>query len=370
MTDGEDRKYLMFLHRVDGLGHKSLQKIIASGVSPKRIWQEFPSEVLLPIFGQGAFLKVVENWRETRTKFDEEGFEKQIQKQGVKVLFKSDKEYPSLLKQIYNSPEILYVRGTLEDRPVPLAFLGTRKYSMYGKQVAEMLLEGLADMEDVAVISGMALGIDGIVHRAALANNLYTVAVLGGGIFDDMLYPKSHTSLAHKILENGGAVISEFPPDTLPRTEYFPMRNRVVSGMSKGVLVVEAPLKSGSLITTNFALEQNRDVLAVPGNIDNPNAQGCNYLIKKGAILVDNVDVVLEEYGLQKVDMDSQLASQGLSEMEKSVVEALRKQSASTDILSNMTGIESTILMATVSLMELKGLVTKRGNEYCLSRNL
>jgi DNA processing protein len=211
----------------------------------------------------------------------------------AKIISLSDPEYPSRLKEIYDPPVILFVKGSVEVLAQPgIAMVGTRHPTPYGSGMAERLSTDLA-ARGLVIISGMARGIDTMSHRGAIAAKGKTIAVLGTGI--DVMYPKENTRLAEQIVALGGALISEFPVGTFPAPQNFPIRNRIISGLSAGVLVVEAAEYSGTRITSRLALEQNRDVYAVPGNVTNKNSWGPNTLIKQGAKLVATWEDVWEE---------------------------------------------------------------------------
>ncbi len=212
---------------------------------------------------------------------------------GAKIISLSDPEYPSRLKEIYDPPVVMFVRGSVEVLAQPgIAMVGTRHPTPYGSGMAERLSTDLA-ARGLVVISGLARGIDTASHRGAVAAKGKTVAVLGTGI--DVMYPRENTRLAEQIVAFGGALITEFPVGTSPTPQNFPIRNRIISGMSAGVLVVEAAEYSGTRITSRCALEQNRDVYAVPGNVTNKNSWGPNTLIKQGAKLVATWEDVWEE---------------------------------------------------------------------------
>ncbi|MBZ5663773.1 MAG: DNA-processing protein DprA [Acidobacteriia bacterium] len=212
---------------------------------------------------------------------------------GAKLISLSDPEYPARLKEIYDPPVILFVKGSIEVLSQPgIAMVGTRHPTPYGSGMAERLSTDLA-ARGLVIISGLARGVDTSSHRGAVAARGKTVAVLGTGI--DVMYPKENTRLAEQIVALGGALISEFPVGTSPTPQNFPIRNRIISGMSAGVLVVEAAEYSGTRITSRCALEQNRDVYAVPGNVTNKNSWGPNTLIKQGAKLVATWEDVWEE---------------------------------------------------------------------------
>ncbi len=179
---------------------------------------------------------------------------------------KNHGEYPEILKHIHNPPENLYIRGGLQNGLLPIAIVGSRKMSTYGKQAVEFIVSGLQGFS-VSIISGLAFGVDAQAHQSALQHGIHTVAVLGSGIDDQSIYPRANRGLANEILSSGGAIISEYPEGTKALDYHFPNRNRIISGISKCIIIIEADFKSGSLITAKFALEQNRDVFAVPGSI-------------------------------------------------------------------------------------------------------
>ncbi len=228
---------------------------------------------------------------------------------GAKIISLSDPEYPSRLKEIYDPPVILFVKGSVEVLAQPgIAMVGTRHPTPYGSGMAERLSSDLA-ARGLVIVSGMARGIDTMSHRGAIAAKGKTVAVLGTGI--DVMYPKENTRLAEQVVALGGALITEFPVGTFPAPQNFSIRNRIISGMSAGVLVVEAAEYSGTRITSRLALEQNRDVYAVPGNVTNKNSWGPNTLIKQGAKLVATWEDVWEE-----LPTDVQLALSALQQNE------------------------------------------------------
>ena len=220
---------------------------------------------------------------------------------GIKIIKKSSKEYPKILKEISNAPKQLYARGELpKNHDMNFAIVGTRAASEYGKTLAFKIAKELSEL-GFNIVSGLALGIDTQAHLGALAGNGKTIAVLGSGIDDASIFPKENLKLVKTIVDSGGAVISEYEPNAKSEIWYFPERNRIVSGLSKGVLVVEAPEKSGALITARLALEQNREVFAVPGSVFSKNSIGANNLIKSGAKMVTSIDDILEEINLTEL---------------------------------------------------------------------
>ena len=219
-----------------------------------------------------------------------------MERHKIKIISIQDKLYPTLLKTIYGAPIVIYIRGDEKILNDPcLAIVGCRKASIYGKKVAKDFAYNLSK-DGFTIVSGLAKGIDSCAHIGTIEARRKTIAVLGNGL--DTIYPKENLKLSEKILEYGGAIISEYPLGTEPKKENFPARNRIISGLSNGILVVEAKEKSGTLITTDFALDQGRDVFVIPGNIDSENSFGTNELIKQGAKLVTNCEEIVEEYQL------------------------------------------------------------------------
>jgi len=209
----------------------------------------------------------------------------------------TDKDYPEALRKISNPPPTLYVRGNLFPDERCFAIVGTRQSSAYGKQIALQISKDLTEA-GLTIVSGLAPGIDTFAHKAVIEKDKRTIAVLGTGLDEKYIYPKENIWLAKKILESNGCLVSEYPPETPASKLTFPQRNRIISGLSLGVLIVEAKKKSGSLITANWAKNQGRKIFAIPGSIDSPNSKGPNYLIKKGAILTESANDILKELNL------------------------------------------------------------------------
>jgi len=219
-----------------------------------------------------------------------------IKKQKIDFIISSDNKYPDLLKEISYSPSSLYIKGEIPEEMPCIAIVGTRKISAYGKLVTEKLVQELVRYNFI-IVSGLAYGIDTIAHETALKNQGKTIAVLGSGL--NNIYPYSNKRLSQEITKHG-ALISEYPLDTPALKSYFPWRNRIISGLSLATVVIEAPEKSGALITAQFALEQNREVFAIPGSIFNKNSIGTNNLIKQGAKLVFQIEDIFENHGGKK----------------------------------------------------------------------
>lgn len=245
-------------------------------------------------------LKAISFFNKHRNEWNEELEAKKLQDSGINLISLVDADYPLLLKEIYDPPVGLYVRGSLIANDLSVAFVGSRKASPYGRTATQALVRPLASL-DLTIVSGLAYGIDAEAHKAALAVQGRTVAVLGGGIDNLTLYPRAHRGLANQIIEQGGAIISEYPPGTEPRPEFFPQRNRLVAGVSQVIVVIEAAKESGALITARVALAENREVFAVPGPINSSVSQGTNNLLKEGAAPATEAQDILESLTLKKV---------------------------------------------------------------------
>ena len=266
---------------------------------------------------------------------------------------------PSLLREIPDAPEKLFIRGELPNETYKLlTIVGSRKYTPYGKQVCEKLIQGLKGYP-VCIVSGLALGIDGIAHKSALHSGLPTVAVPGSGLSDRVLYPKTHFQLASDILKNGGALLSEFEPEHKARPENFPQRNRVMAGMSHAVLVIEAELRSGTLITSRLAVEYNRDVCTVPGPIHSDTAEGPHLLIRNGATLIRSSADILEVLGIEE-KLETSTEDTILGPRESHVRALLIDRPLRRDELIAQLGISVSEANMLLSSLELKGLITEQ----------
>jgi DNA processing protein len=271
-----------------------------------------------------------------------------------------DPLYPYLLKQIYDPPLVIFVQGNKKLlNQSQLAIVGSRSASVNGREMAFQLAQQLAEI-GLIVTSGLALGIDAEAHKGALTSDASTIAVVATGL--DKVYPARHRSLAQQIISHHGAIISEFLPGTLPKAGHFPKRNRIISGLSIGVLVVEAALKSGSLITARCALEQNRDVFSIPSTISNPQAKGCHWLIKQGAKLVEEVADIVEE--LTFVTKSQEIVNKDIDQ--KSINKSLPVDELLASVGFEITPVDKVVsrsklpieeVLTRLTLLELSGLV-------------
>ncbi|OGN17893.1 MAG: DNA protecting protein DprA [Candidatus Yanofskybacteria bacterium RIFCSPHIGHO2_02_FULL_50_12] len=266
--------------------------------------------------------------------------------------------YPERLKQIGNPPRQLYCRGDISLLQTEcFGVVGTRMITSYGKEAVQQFVPGLA--RHFTIVSGLAIGIDASAHKRTLETSGKTIAVLGSGINDKHIYPVSNQKLAHEILENGGLITSEYKPDTKARDNMFPERNRIISGLSKGVLIIEADDKSGSLITARLAVEQNRDVFAVPGSIFSPKSRGTNQLIQRGAKLVSTLDDIIQDYSM----LDLKLPARNANPTEASILAVLETNGPlNTDEIIRHTQKEAPEIMVALSMMEIKGMVRQMAN--------
>lgn len=341
------------LNMIPKMGPVRLRKLLQAFKSPERILTAKPSELRV-IDGIGnETAEALASWQDS---IDLGAELERIRSFGAHVLTMESPEYPEHLRQIHSPPMVLYVWGKLLERDRhAIAIVGSRAATHYGLECAKKLSFQIA-YSGATVISGLARGIDTAAHQGALAAKGRTVAVLGSGLLH--LYPSENKRLA-ELVANSGAVLSEFSMDTKADVQTFPMRNRIVSGLSMGVLVVEAARNSGAMITASQALEQGRSVYAVPGPIDRPTSAGCNRLIQQGAKLVTQAADILEEFELlfperplPKPGLPPQLAGQ-----EKAIYEALGHGETSLESLLEQTGLPAGAVTAALLSMELKQLV-------------
>lgn len=287
-----------------------------------------------------------------------------LEKTGVRVIRFGTDGYPPYLAEIPDAPAALFVRGNLDclrDRFV-IALVGTRRMTAYGETVTRLLIEPLAG---ATIVSGLALGIDAAAHGAALAARTPTVAVLGSGVDKVSVGPRTNLGLAERIIKEGGALISEYPPGVMGDKFRFPMRNRIVAGLSAGVVVVEAPIKSGALITAKAALDYNRDVFVVPGPITQQSSEGSNGLLAQGAIPIVSPRTVPEHYGLTKNAGRDSLGELALSEAQRRML-ACVAGGGDADSLIAASGLSPQAALGALAELELAGIIVKSGTRYAI----
>ncbi|MFH1337090.1 MAG: DNA-processing protein DprA [Candidatus Zixiibacteriota bacterium] len=338
------------LSMAPGIGNILFKRLLQAFGSPEMVFKASSRE-LQRIEGIGP--KAVEFLRRFDWKKRVEKELRSLEKIGGTLITWEDEQYPIHLKQIYDPPPLLYILGSLNPRDqLAVAEVGSRYPTTYGKYAAERIAQGLS-RRGVTIVSGLARGVDSSAHRGALSAGGRTIGVLGCGI--DIIYPPENRDLYDQVAAQG-AVISEFPLGTSPDSDHFPIRNRIISGISLGVVVVEATLRSGSLITARFALEQGRDVYAVPGNVDSARSGGTNRLIKEGAKLVSRAEDILEELlPLFPPVPEKEIPQPKLSEEEEKVFSILEGKAMHIDQLISQSKLSSAKVSAILLSLELAG---------------
>ncbi len=356
-------KYWVGFSSVHGIGPMKFRALLNHFGDLEEAWHADARELK----EAGLDQRALGNFMTTRTTISLEREMEKIERQGARVFTWDDPAYPPRLLNIYNPPPVLYVKGKIlgEDQWA-VAVVGTRGATVYGKEAARRLAGGLA-RNGLTIVSGLARGIDGEAHRAALDAGGRTIAVLGSGV--DVIYPAESRKLAQAVIERG-ALVSEYALGTRPEAGNFPPRNRIISGLSLGVVIVEAGERSGALITADFALEQGREVFAVPGNIFRKKSMGTNKLIQQGAKPVLSVEDILEELNLTMVSQQAEVrAVVPENETEAALLEYITADPVHVDEIGQKSGLPIAQVSSTLALMELKGMVRQVGGmNYVLSR--
>ncbi|HEU0164920.1 MAG TPA: DNA-processing protein DprA [Thermomicrobiales bacterium] len=352
-----ERPFWVAFHRVPYVGPVSIRKLLERFGSLEAAWH-LDGRRLRAALNERAVASV----ESTRRELDVNQLMSDLERDRISVVTLAEEGYPRLLREIHSSPPVLFYRGDLiPEDATAVAIVGTRQVTAYGRAVAEDLAGGLA-RAGITIVSGLAKGVDGIAHRAALEAGGRTIAVLGGGI--NRLYPYEHRHLAERITTSG-AVLSDYFPDSKPEGLNFPARNRIISGLSLGVIVVEAPEKSGALITVDFAADQGRDVFAVPGPLGAERSAGCNRILRDGARLVRSADDVLEDLRLrgQAREVEVQQALP-LGEDERRVLAVLTGEPMHIDDICEQANLSTPLVSAHLITMELQGLVRNAGAQH------
>ena len=356
--------YWVGFNKVMGIGPARLRALLDFFGSVEAAWHASPEE-LREI---GLDRRSITNLLAARKTLDLQSELDRLAAAGVTLLTWDSPDYPINLRNIYDPPPVIYVRGELApEDDWAVALVGTRRATVYGKEAARQLATDLVH-NGVTVVSGLAAGIDSVAHQAALDAGGRTIAVLGSGV--DVIYPAQNQRLAAQIMQQG-ALVSEYPLGVQPERSNFPPRNRIISGLSLGVIVVEAGARSGALITADFAGEQGRDVFAVPGSIFQRSCEGANRLIQDGARPVLSVTDVLEELNLAQVAQQAEVrAVVPTTEPERNVLELLSAEPTHVDELGRATEMPAATVASTLALLELKGLARQVGGmNYVLARD-
>ncbi len=362
----DDWIYWIALKKIRNLGDLAINSLISKFRSPSVIFDAKEPEITsIPGVGKKTFnaINSFDGWN------DAEQEVKFLVRHGLRIITINDEEYPVNLKNIYNPPPLLYIKGELKENDnYPVAIVGSRLCDHYGRRVTRKIAGGLAEM-GITITSGMAMGVDAISHSSCMEKGSRTIAVLGNGI--DIAYPPENRDLYKRIVHKG-VLISEYPPGTLPEPGNFPERNRLISGISLGVVVIQASENSGSLITASLAVQQNREVFAVPGNIDSKLSAGTNELIKRGAKLVSGTDDIIEEIvqlrhlvdSKENGGTDQNKGDEIRSEDERLVVELLENRPHHVDEIAKKLNIDSSEILTLLLDMELREIIVQTPGKY------
>ncbi len=355
-----DLKYWLGFSKLYSIGSIQLGRMLKHFGCIKHCWHATASD-LLEI--KGVSPAAIEKFQQEKKNIKDLGkLEEEISKREIRAITLQNPEYPEYLKQIYDPPVVLFVKGGLTrcNPEKSLAIVGSRKASHYIKEILRKIIGDLKGT-GITIVSGMAIGVDSCAHNASIENELATIAVLGSGF--DNIYPRSNKQLFEKIVHDNGAVISEYFPDTQPRPFLFPRRNRIISGLCQGTLVAEAGLNSGALITASLTLEQNRELMCIPGMVTNPNTEGIHKLIKEGAAVVTKAEDILNQLGWSDLDINKDLNNNvklKLLDIERKIYEILDLEPRSFDDLMSQSKLSADELMSALTSMELNGLITQK----------
>lgn len=359
-----NQKIIAWLNSANNISNKKIEYILNYfNGNPKDAWDNFAKEKPNLKLDNEA----VNYLTNSKDNF-EESFIKKLKNEKAKIVTLLDNHYPKKLREIEDPPYILYYKGSLEKiNNLSIAVVGSRKATSYGKWAAEKFTSELSEL-GVNIISGLAFGIDAIAHKTALKSNRVTIGIIGCGI--DIIYPKSNEHIYSEITEKSGAVITEYPFGMQPLPNNFHARNRIISGLSHGVLVIEAQEKSGTLITASHAANQGREIFAVPGNIDSLYSKGTNALIKDGAKITTSIDDIIEEILelKEKVKQKQNFIDYSiLTDDEMKIVNCLKSGCKTIYELNRETKIETGNLLSLLTMLEVKGSVKQlTGNKFML----
>lgn len=358
----EDTKFWVALARHEKIGSRTIMKLFKNFKVLARVWESKEDKLALAGLDAAQIKAVLE----VVSKVDPDSEMARLEKHKIKVLVYPEENYPKMLKEIPDPPALIFIRGQLDPHDeIALAVVGSRKATSYGERVIEELVGPLAQ-SGLTIVSGLALGIDALAHRATLDAHGRTIAVLGCGL--DQVYPTSNIRLADQILASGGAIISEFPLGRAAMKFNFPIRNRIIAGLSLGTLVIEAAIESGSLITAQAALEYNREVFAIPGPINSEMSAGPNHLIQIGAKLVTSADDILADLNLENT-INAAEARQIIPDTpeERVVLEALTEP-VDFDTIVRLSGLTSSLVNSVLVMLEIKGMVKNLGGAMYVRR--
>lgn len=350
-------EHWLWLHQIDGLSAQNADNLLLCFKNPNALYHAEKHN--LKEVGNLSE-KIADKIINSKKIFNLNNLKQNLSNHNIQYISYNNPSYPALLKETANPPKILFFKGTLPNtsRKI-LAVVGARKMTPYGRMAISTILPPLAQ-SGIIIISGLAVGIDSQSHKIALENNGQTIAVIGSGLDQQSIYPAQNKQLAQDIIENKGVIFSEYPPFTPPLPHHFPARNRIIAGLSVGVLIVEASEKSGSLITAKQALSENREVFAVPGPINAPSSAGTLYLIKEGAHPVSHAGDILSVFGYSQ-----KAANKASNNYQKdSLLRLLSNEPQTIDIITKKLNLTTQEVSARLSQLEIKGLIKNVGRNH------
>ena len=356
------RKYWLWITRLPGIGYKKLKILLNTFKTPYTLYYAKAEAIALcmqhPVFDKKD-LKTLLDARDLKSLI---AYEKRLEALNIQYVTIRDEAYPTQLFSLFDPPYVLYYRGKLIEHPLSIGMVGSRNCTPYGRKVAEYYAEQLA-INKVNIISGMARGIDSYSHIGAMSGNGFTTAILGCGI--NICYPKENETLMTNIIKNG-CVISEYGLDVVPRPGLFPMRNRLISALSDGILLVEAREKSGSLITVDFALEYGKDIFAIPGDVLGGTNRGSNNIVRMGGKPVFSIEDILEEYSIFSTNKHTIIdeIEKTLEEKEKMVYSCISLAPVFIDEIARQIEMSMNELQFILTKLEIKGAVIQLPNKY------
>lgn len=358
-----EKDYWLAFSTVKGIGAVRFRRLLSHFGQLSRAWNASRAELL----AAGLTEKLAEAVLQKQGALDPEGILPAIAKKSIQVLTWEDQAYPLYLKEIDQPPPVLYYRGSiLPQDDLAVAIVGTRNVTAYGRQLTKDTAAYLA-ANGITIVSGLARGVDAIAHQTAIEQGGRTLAVLGSGV--DVIYPPEHRALAENIIAHG-ALISDYPPGTQPDGINFPPRNRIISGLSRGTVVIEAGEKSGALITAKFSIDQGRDVFAAPGSVLSPMSRGTNNLLAAGAVPLTSPTIILKHLNVRQRRPMAEETKPALDVEEARILRALGHDTLHIDDLCGKLGTSVEKLTAQLTLMELKGLVVRaRAMEYSANQS-
>lgn len=358
-------KYLHALNKIEHVGPQKIKKLLAYFGTAESIWRADLFQLNAALEGHKLAQKI---WQE-KDRINPDAEWKNLEREQIRLIDFENPAYPMLLKEAHNPPYLLYTRGRLDLNAHPaIAIVGSRKNSPYGAQLATSFAHDLV-VAGFVIVSGLALGIDAISHKSALESQGKTLAVLGSSIDERNIYPRANLALAHEIIACDGLLLSDYPPETPANNFTFPARNRLIAGLSLGTLVIEAGERSGALITARMALENNREVFAIPGSIFSENSIGTNNLIKSGAKSVTNITDILEELNFsQQAKTETRPLRIAENKEEELILGVLSEVPLHIDVIGKITNLGTSMTTSVLTMMELKGWVKNIGGQnYILS---